>query len=47
MDELGAILDYSEFKKAFLTLLNDSDPHSKGVFLSEKPPKDERSSFTP
>ncbi len=47
MDEIGAILDYSEFKRAFLILLNDSDPHKKGVFLSEKPPKEERTSFTP
>lgn len=36
MDEIQAILNFSEFKKAVIALLNDSDPCTKGNFLSEK-----------
>lgn len=36
MDEVDATLNYYEFKKAVHTLMADSDPGSKGSFLSAK-----------
>ena len=36
MDELEATLDYNDFRKAVLALMDDSDPAKKGAFLSEK-----------
>ncbi len=35
MDELDAELNYNEFRKAVINLLNDSDPYKKGLFLSD------------
>ena len=36
MDELEAILDHTEFKRAIHTLLKEVDPSSKSSFLIEK-----------
>lgn len=35
MDELDAQLNYTEFKKAVINLLNDSDTYKKGLFLTD------------
>jgi hypothetical protein len=34
MDELNASLEFHEFQKAIITLLNDSDPYKRGIFIS-------------
>lgn len=34
MDELEAVLDLNEFKKALSILFKESDPSSKGAFIS-------------
>jgi hypothetical protein len=34
-NKLNAELNYNEFKKAVINLLNDSDPYKKGLFLKE------------
>lgn len=36
MDEIDATLNFGEFRKAVVSLLADTDPAKKGLFLSEK-----------
>lgn len=48
MDELNAQLNFSEFRKAVINLLNDSDPYKKGLFLSDSYKKTNNEfTFTP
>jgi hypothetical protein len=39
IDELNAELNYNEFKRAVINLLNDSDPYKKGLFLGDNSKK--------
>jgi hypothetical protein len=36
MDEVDATLNYYDFKRAVHALLSDSDPGTKGAFISTK-----------
>lgn len=42
MDEINASLNFYEFRKAVLALMVDSDPGTKGAFISQKWKKQEQ-----
>jgi hypothetical protein len=46
LEDIEATLDEGMFKKAVVKLLDNTDAHTKGRFLSEKWPKPEPSSYS-
>lgn len=47
MDELDEELSFTQFRKAVINLLNDSDTYKKGLFLSDNKRISSQFTFTP